>query len=89
MKELNPPKVALALGLFFAAVHVIWALLVLVGWAQSLVNFIYGVHMLSVPYEVLAFNYSTAGLLIIVTFGVGYLIGWIFSLVWNGVLNND
>ena len=85
MKELNVNKVALSLGFFLGGWHLVWSILVMLGWAQGLLNFIFGLHMLSVPVQVLPFNITTSALLIVVTFAVGYMIGRIFATIWNRV----
>lgn len=85
MKELNVNKVALSVGFFLGGWHLVWSVFVLLGWAQTIINFILGLHMLSVPVQVLPFNITTAGLLIVVTFAVGYVAGRIFATVWNAV----
>lgn len=85
MKELNVDKVALSVGLFFGGIHLVWSVFVALGWAQTLINFILGLHMLNVPVQVLPFNITTAGLLVLVTFAVGYVAGRVFATVWNVV----
>lgn len=85
MKELNVNKVALSVGFFIGGWHVVWSILVALGWAQAVINFIFGLHMLSVPVQVQPFNITTAGLLVVVTFTVGYVGGKIFATVWNTV----
>ena len=85
MKELDVNKVALSVGLFVGGAHLVWSVLVALGWAQTIINFILGLHMLSVPVQVLPFNITTAGLLILVTFAVGYAAGRVFATVWNTV----
>ena len=83
MKELNAQKTALTVGVFVSGVHVVWSVLVLLGWAQPLLNFIFWLHMLSNPYMVTGFDITRVVLLIIVTFGVGYVGGWVFAMLWN------
>ena len=85
MKELNVNKVALSFGFFLGGWHLAWSILVALGWAQGLINFILGLHMLSVPIEVVQFNITTAGFLVVVTFAVGYITGKIFATIWNAV----
>ena len=83
MKELNECKVALTFGLFIGGWHVIWSLLILVGLAQPLIDFIFWVHMLTTPYKVTGFNLVQALVLIVVTFIIGYAVGWVFAWLWN------
>lgn len=85
MKELNVNKVALSFGFFAGAVHVVWAAMIALGWAQAWIDFVFGLHMLSVPVAVQPFNLTTAGFLVLVTFAVGYIVGRIFATIWNTV----
>jgi len=67
----------------FGAVHTLWSILVLVGWAQPLINFIVWLHMLSPTPTVEPFGWHRALLLIVVTALVGYVLGYIGAIVWN------
>jgi len=70
-------------GCFLATLHLAWALLVLVGLAQPLINFIFWLHMLSVPVQVQPFELGIAALLVGVTWCVGFGFGVIFSVFWK------
>ncbi len=70
-------------GCFLATFHLVWSLLVLTGLAQPLVNFIFWLHMLSVPVQVQPFELGVAALLVGVTWCVGFGFGFVFSLFWN------
>lgn len=83
--ELNPSKVALTLGVLFGGFHLGWSILVALNLAQSLLDFIFSVHMLANPYQVTGFDVIKAGILVAVTFAVGYAVGYIFANVWNKV----
>lgn len=83
--KLNPSKVALTLGVFFGGFHLLWSILVALGLAQGLLGFIFGLHMLANPYQVTGFDVSKAGILIVITFAVGYVVGLVFANVWNKV----
>jgi heme/copper-type cytochrome/quinol oxidase subunit 4 len=83
MKELHEGKVALTFGLFLAGWHVIWSLLIVLGVAQALVDFVFWMHMLTIPYKVTGFNLVQALVLVMVTFVVGYVVGWAFAWLWN------
>ena len=81
----NPNKV----GLVFAAViggwHLIWASLVLLGWAQPIIDFIFWAHMIQPVYVIKLFNSAAAVTLIIVTAATGYVFGLISAVVWNNL----
>lgn len=85
MKELNENKVALTFGLFIGGWHLVWSLLIVLGFAQPLLNFIFWLHMLANPYQVTGFVLTQSIILIAVTFTVGYIGGFIFAKVWNKV----
>ncbi|MBI3632530.1 MAG: hypothetical protein HY225_03715 [Candidatus Vogelbacteria bacterium] len=80
---LNNHKVGLALGGFAAFVHIVWGALVALGLAQSLIDFIYYMHMIQVPVVVLPFSLSLAVGLVILTGIVGYVVGYIFATIYN------
>ncbi|HSD98272.1 MAG TPA: hypothetical protein VLB73_01060 [Patescibacteria group bacterium] len=83
MKELHEGKVALSVGIFLGVWHAMWSLLILVGVAQPLLDFIFWAHMLSTPFRVTGFSLTQAIVLVLVTFAVGYIGGWVFAKVWN------
>jgi len=80
---MSPKKLAMTFGSLLALMHMGWAILVASGFAQALYNWILQLHMLSIPITVLAFDPVMAVELIIVTFVIGYVGGWIIALVWN------
>lgn len=83
MNHLNPGKTGLALGKLVGGVHLIWVILVALGWAQALVNFSLWAHMTNAPVVVGAFDLSAAVTLVIVATLVGYVIGYAFAKIWN------
>lgn len=83
--KLNEQKAALALGLFTGGLHLVWSILVMLGFAQTLINWSFSLHMLGNPFLVQPFSLNNALILIIVTFAVGYASGYLFALVWNKV----
>ena len=83
MKELNTQKVALVVGVFISGWHVLWSILIILGAAQPLLDFIFWIHMISNPYQITGFNLTQSVILILVAFVVGYVGGWIFAWLWN------
>lgn len=80
---LNNHKVGLALGGFLSLFHAAWAILVAVDMAQAVLDFIFYLHMIVNPYVIAPFNLMLAIGLIIFTGLVGYIVGYIFSAVYN------
>jgi len=81
--QLDEKQVALAFGAFAAILHVVWSVIVAVGSGQKFADWILGLHMLSTAAKITAFSAVTALTLIIVTFVIGMIFGWVFAKVWN------
>lgn len=75
-------QLGLTLGLALAIMHAVWALAVAMTPAgvQKLINWVYSLHFLKIPITVTTFEASRAIVLVVVTFVVGYVIGWLFSV---------
>ncbi len=86
MKDLNPQKTGLVLGVFLLVVHVIWSIMVMIGLAQWWLDFVLGLHFLNNPLTVGTFDIVRAVLLWVVTFVVGFIYGYLFAFIWNKVL---
>lgn len=75
-------RAGLTLGALFGLIHTAWALTVGLGFGQSLVNFVYGIHFMSHPSMVLPFSLGNAILLVLVTSVGGYVIGRLGAELW-------
>ncbi|MGZ4974255.1 MAG: hypothetical protein ACXWDN_15960, partial [Limisphaerales bacterium] len=73
----NPNKVGLVIAALIAGWHVAWSLLVLVGWAQSILDFIFWAHMNKPVYFVKPFDPTAAVALIVITSVIGYVFGFL------------
>lgn len=76
-------SLAMTFGIVLGLWHAFWSLLVLLGFAQGILDFIYGIHFLNNPFTVYSFNLGTALTLVVFTSVVGYAVGWIFAIIWN------
>lgn len=83
MQTLNQKRVALVFGSFVAITHLVWSVIVGFGWAESFLDFIFGMHFIVSPHIVLDFNLATAVGLIVLAFAVAYVVGYIFATIWN------
>ncbi|MFZ3377749.1 MAG: hypothetical protein WA183_19550, partial [Chthoniobacterales bacterium] len=63
--------------------HLCWSLLVLLGWAQPIIDFIFWAHMIRSIYVVKAFDPVAALTLIVVTSVIGYVFGFVGVMIWN------
>ncbi|MEK7081160.1 MAG: hypothetical protein AAB902_02120 [Patescibacteria group bacterium] len=80
---MNKNKVALVVGSFMGLFHLVWGLLIAFGYAQVLLNFVYNLHSLNNPFTVMSFDLMRTLGLIIFTFLMGYIFGYIFAVLWN------
>ncbi len=85
MKNLEKEKAALTFGLFLGGWHLVWSLLILLQLAQPLLNLVFWLHMITPPYQVTAFGFTQALILMVITFTAGYAGGWIFAWLWNKI----
>ncbi len=85
MAKLNKNKVGLATGIFFAILHAVWTLAVLVGVAGVYLNWILPLHFIELLIGVTTFNITNALILVVMAFIGGYVAGWFYALCWNWV----
>lgn len=71
------------IGALIGGWHGLWALLVLLGWAQPLMDFVFWAHMINPVYVVKAFDPKAAATLVVITFIMGYAFGFVGALLWN------
>jgi len=79
----NPNKVGVVIAALIGGWHIVWSLLVLCGWAQRMIDFIFWAHMIRSIYVVKAFDPVAALTLIVISLVMGYLFGYVAALLWN------
>jgi len=83
MSMTNPNKVGLVIGALIGGWHLVWSILVLVGWAQPIIDFIFCEPMIKPVYFVKPFDPVAAVVLIVITAVIGYLFGFFGAVLWN------
>jgi hypothetical protein len=83
MTRIGMHKTGLVLGGFMGGWHVLWSALVLAGWAQPVIDFLFWLHFIRPVYVIEAFGLGRALLLVGLTFVVGYASGAGFGFLWN------
>ena len=79
----NPNRVGLVVGALIAGWHLVWSLLVLLRWAQPIIDFIFWAHMIQPIYIIKSFNPLAAITLIVITAVIGYIFGFVGAIIWN------
>lgn len=79
----DPFRLGLIFGLCLALFHAAWATLVAIGWAQSLLDFIFWAHFITPPYHIEAFDLQRPLILVAVTFATGLSFGLVGGWLWN------
>lgn len=83
MRHISPTKTALAVGTVIGLWHLCWVMLVGLGWAKPVLDFILRLHFLKIDYALAPFAIATAGSLIVLTFTIGAVFGLVFAFIWN------
>jgi len=79
----NPSKIGLVIPALMGGWHVAWSLLVLIGWAQPILDFIFWAHMIKPVYFAKRFDPMAAVVLIVITSAIGYVFGFPGAVIWN------
>lgn len=80
---INKNKTGLTFAFLISSMHLFWSILVFLGVAQALLGYVFDIHMLDMAITVMPFSLVKAMELIIVTFVIGYVFGWLMAYFWN------
>lgn len=83
MNRVRPGRVGLVLAVLLGLWHAAWAFLVMVRWAQPLIDFVFRLHFIRPVYVIEDFSAGIALALIAFTALIGYVMGWVFGVLWN------
>ena len=81
----NPYKVGLTLGIITGGIHLLWMVVVALGAGKAVLDWIFALHHLSNPYNVLAFSFGKAVALVLFTTLGGYVLGAVYALLCNWI----
>jgi hypothetical protein len=85
MGYIDPNRAGLVLGALLGGWHVLWALLVALGLAQPVIDFLFWLHFMKPVYVIEPFAIGRAAILVLVTAAIGYGSGFAFALLWNRI----
>jgi hypothetical protein len=85
----NPNKVGLVIAALIGGWHLVWSLLVAIGWAQPIIDFIFWAHMIKPVYFVKSFDSLAAVTLITIMGVIGYIFGFFGAVIWNRFTSVD
>jgi len=83
--RMSVSKTGFVFGAVIGGWHLCWSMLVALQWAQPVIDFVFWMHFIKPIYVIEPFEIARAGILLMVTAGVGFLIGSVFAWVWNAL----
>ena len=83
--HLNPFKVALSLAIVTGSFHLCWSMLVALGWAQPVIDFVFWAHFIMPIYVIERFELVKAVALLLMTASIGFILGLVFGMAWNAL----
>ena len=78
-------KAGLVLGAVIGGGHLCWAVLVAFGLAQSIMDFVLWMHFIKPIFVIQPFEIARAAVLVVLTAGLGFVVGSAFALIWNAL----
>lgn len=78
-------KTGLVIALVLGGMHLGWALLVAVGVAQVVSNFLFRLHFIQPVFVIHPFEPLRALGLVLLSAAIGYCIGVMIALIWNSL----
>jgi hypothetical protein len=85
MTTISVPKAGATVAIAIGLVHLCWRLLVASGWAKVLVDFVLRLHFIKLAVAIEPFQLPTAALLVLLTTGLGFVVGSVLAALWNTV----
>ena len=79
----NSIKIGITFGALLGITLLSWALMVALGWAQPLMDFVFWMHFIRPLYVIEPFSLSTAAILVVITSVTGFVIAFIFGVISN------
>ena len=78
-------KAGLTLGIVIGGLHLCWSMLVAMGWAQPVIDFVFWMHFIKPIFVIEPFEFGRAIVLLAITAAVGVVFGSVFAIAWNAL----
>ena len=78
-------KAGLVVGILLGSWHLCWSALVALGWAQPVIDFVFWMHFIKPIYVIEPFAISRPIILVLVTGGIGFVLGSAGAWAWNAL----
>ncbi len=85
MAKSNKNRIGLTFGIMAALIHLIWAIAVAIGIAQTYLDWIFPMHMIGNVFRVASFSIVNTIILLVMAFISGYILGWVGTWVYEKV----
>ncbi|HNQ31409.1 MAG TPA: hypothetical protein PKG71_02460 [Candidatus Woesebacteria bacterium] len=85
----NPHYIGLFFGGLAAFGKGVWSLLVLVGFAQPILDFLFWLAFMTNPITIQMFELTRAVMFVSFAFAFGYVVGYVGAYVWNMLHHNN
>jgi hypothetical protein len=82
---LSPWRTGAAFGAILGLWHLAWSAAVAFGVAQAILDFVLWIHFIDLPARIAPFSPGRAGILVATTAVIGFGLGWLFAVIWNGL----
>ncbi len=76
-------QLGLKFGLVTAVLHLIWVVAILVGVAESFMDWTMSIIFVEFPYTIIDPTITGTIALMALTFVLGYITGWLLAAIWN------
>ena len=81
--QINKNQAGLALGSLSALLHFLWVIVVALGFGQGLAEWWHKIHFIGDFHVIKPATFGTSVIGIITAFVAGYVLAWLFALLWN------
>ena len=82
-QHLHIGKIGLVVAAILGGFHLWWSILILLGWAQPVIDFVFWLHFIKPVYVIEPFEAGRAAMLVAMTAAMGFGIGLVFACIWN------